>query len=198
MTVAIVQKETDTLKGFRPWLYKTAYGLLSPGSPEIDDLVQEGYIAMWRAMDTFKADSGALTSWLTSKAKYRMLEVVHRRNWTGQPPRLHGSTPAKPPNMLSLDADRGDGVTLADILPADEEVMDAVLVAYHHGEIHKAISMLTPRQRKYVFARFWYRMTTAEMKNEIFGYDPSALWNSSRNGAKHKLAGKLSSQKEMG
>ena len=60
-----------------------------------------------------------------------------------------------------------------------------------HGEIYDAIASLTPAQRKYVYARFWHGMTTAEMKAEVFGYDPSALWNSAKNGAKRKLAEQL-------
>ena len=181
----------DTLTGYKPWLYKTAQGLLSPQSQEVDDLVQEGYIAMWRAMKTFDPGNGALPAWLTSKARWRMTEVVTKGNWSGQPSRQHGRNSAATPAALSLDADRGDGIALADLLPGEEAITDSVLTAYHHGEIYDAIASLTPAQRKYVYARFWHGMTTAEMKAEVFGYDPSALWNSAKNGAKRKLAEQL-------
>jgi hypothetical protein len=125
-----------------------------------------------------------------------MLEVVQKKNWSGQPSRRDGRNPVVSPVMLSLDVTRGDGITLADVLPDETDVLDSVLLAYHHGQIYRAISELTPAQRQYVAARFWQGMTTREMKDEIFGYDPSALWNSPRNGAKIKLASKLNSQKE--
>jgi RNA polymerase sigma factor (sigma-70 family) len=179
----------DVLTGFRPWLYKTAQQLLSPSSPDIEDLVQEGCIAMWQALKTHKESSGPLTAWLTLKARYRMLEVVTKKNWSGQPSRQHGRNPVQDLVPLSLDADHG-GVTLADLLPA-QEVIEDILDAYHHGQIYQAVSSLSPAQREYVYARFWKCMTTAEMKAEIFGYDPSALWNSPKNGAKRKLADAL-------
>jgi RNA polymerase sigma factor (sigma-70 family) len=178
------------LAEYKPWLYRQAQTLLSPSSPDLDDLVQEGYISMWKALETYKPESGALPSWLTSKARFRMLEVVQRRNWSGQPSRRDGRNAVAVPKTLSLDAEMGDGITLADILPGND-TMDSVLEAYHHGEIYDAISSLTPAQKQYVFARFWQGMTSGEMKAEVFGYDPSALWNSPRNGAKLKLAGKL-------
>jgi len=187
---------SDTLLCYKPWLYKTATGLLNPQSPDLDDLVQEGYVAMWRALGTYKPSSGALPAWLTSKARWRMVEVVQKGNFTGLPSRQHGRNAVTTQTVLSLDADRGNGITLADLLPA-EDVLDAVLSAYHHGEIHSAIAELTPAQRKYVYARFWCGMTSREMKEEIFGYDPSGLWNSPKNGAKHKLTGTLSSMKGM-
>ena len=176
----------NIIAGFRPWLYKTAQQLLPPSSPEIEDLVQEGYIAMWKALGTYKEESGALTAWLTVKARYRMLEVVTKGNWSGQPSRQHGRNPVQDLVPLSLDRDY-DGVSLADLLAGDD-MMDSLLDAYHHGEIRAAISQLTPAQQKYVYARFWGGLTTAEMKDEIFGYDPSGLWNSKKNGAKQKLA----------
>lgn len=182
----------DTLIKYKPFLYKQAQLLLSPGHPEVDDLVQEGYIAMWHALDTYDPSSGALPAWLTSKARWRMLEVVQKRSWSGQPSRRDGrNAVAVAAKVLSLDVSRGDGVSLADVLPGDEGVMEDVLAAYHHGEIYQAISELTPSQRKYVHARFWQGMTTNEMKAEIFGYDPSGLWNSAKNGARQKLADRL-------
>jgi RNA polymerase sigma factor (sigma-70 family) len=181
----------DTIAAYRPWLYKTATGLLNPQHPELEDLVQEGRIAMWQALGTHDPDKGALPAWLTARARWRMTEAVTQRNWSGKPARRDGRHPVAFPAVLSLDASRGDGITLADLLPDDGDVLESVLNAYHHGEIYDAICSLAPKQREYVYARFWKQLTTSEMKAEIFGYDPSALWNSPKNGAKKKLAEKL-------
>lgn len=177
---------TEILRGFRPWLYKTAQQLLSPSSPEIEDLVQEGYIAMWKALKTHKEEAGPLTAWLTTKARWRMLEVVKEKNWSGMPSRRHGRNPVQDVVPLSLDKDY-DGATLADLL-LTPDIAESVMNAYHHGEIHEAIAELSPAQRKYVYARFWCGMTWGEMKTEVFGYDPSPLWTSKKNGARDKLA----------
>jgi RNA polymerase sigma factor (sigma-70 family) len=181
---------SDALGDYRTWLYRAATGILGPGSDFLDDLAQEGYIAMWRAAGTHDPRQGALPAWLTLKARYRMIEVAGRRNWTGRPARRDGRSKISDGTPVSLDAEYGNGVTLAELV-AWPELIDRVELAYHHGEILRAISRLSPQQRKYVLARFWYRMSHSEMAKEIFGYDPSALWTSPRNGARQKLAAAL-------
>ena len=52
-------------------------------------------------------------------------------------------------------------------------------LAYHHGEIAQALDGLTPREREYVFLRFWCGWKLPQMR-EHFGYEPSALWRKAR------------------
>lgn len=74
---------TAALPDYRRWLHHVANEMLPPTSAEHDDLVQEGYIAMWRALDSFDESKGALPSWLTRAARYRMLDVRRGRALTG-------------------------------------------------------------------------------------------------------------------
>jgi DNA-directed RNA polymerase specialized sigma24 family protein len=74
------------LDDYHNWLYKTAADLL-PGAvhdPDIDDLVQEGRIAMWKAYEKYDDCKGTLAPWLTNAARMRMKDVAwgHGR-WTG-------------------------------------------------------------------------------------------------------------------
>lgn len=152
---------------------------------------------MWLALDSYNPDKGSLTHWLTSKARYRMLEIASGKKWTGQPPRLHGRNSVSEPAMLSLDAEYGEGVTLAE-LAAAPDMLDSAELAYHHAEIDVARARLTPAQQLYVQARFWQDMTGTEMiEADVFSYDPSALWNSAKNGAKHKLRAELAHLSEV-
>lgn len=185
------------LGDYRSWLLTQAERILgSHGHPDRDDLVQEGYIAMWRALDSYDETKGALAGWLTYRARLRMLECVGRGQWTGKPAkhdgrhkveREEGSQNVTRRVVLSLDAPRGDGSTLADLLDGIG-YLEGTELAYHHGEIMAALAALTPAQRKYVEARFWHGMSESEIKAEVFGYDAGSLWRSQKNGARLKLA----------
>lgn len=179
----------DILKPYRGWLYARAITLLYPTHEDLDDLVQEGWIAMWQALSVYDPERGALPSWLTTHAKYRMLDVVKDWSWTGKLPVRDGRNPVRRPELLSLDDERVSGDTVPD--PEAEDLMDSVELAYHYGEIGRALDELTPRQRQYVVARFWAGMTGREMAEELFGYDAQGLWSSAKNGARLKLVRKL-------
>lgn len=180
----------ETIASYHNWLYKIATQLISASSPHLDDLVQEGRLAMWLAMESYTPSKGSLPAWLTRKARYRMLDVARKSLWTNQPP-------------VSLDevvTTRGKDteVTLADTIPDKSEPYEKAEMAYYRAEIAAARRSLTPAQQIYVAARFYDQLTQAEMvRDGIFDYDPSALWNRKNTGAKHRLARKLAHLKGM-
>ena len=197
MTTPVIDPET-TIANYNGWLYQTASHMLDAASPNLEDLVQEGRVAMWLALASFDPGKGSLPSWLTRKAKFRMLEVVSGRRWTGQPKRLHGSQKIEVPFTVSLDAERGEGITLKDSLGREPEEITRAEMAYHSAEIQAAIDALSPAQRKYVLARFRDGLTGTEMQEDgVFGYDPSALWTSRKNGAREKLREALAHLADM-
>jgi RNA polymerase sigma factor (sigma-70 family) len=162
--------DEETLREYIGWLRKTAGNMIGFGDPGLDDLVQEGYIAMWRALKNFDRSKGSLPSWLTAKAHWRMLEVVQRTKRTIE---------------VTLDEAPEDQLAAPDLL-------DAIDIAYHDGEIAQAVSELTTQQRRYVIARFWLGLSGKEMVElGVFSYDPSALWTSRKNGARWKLQNSL-------
>jgi RNA polymerase sigma factor (sigma-70 family) len=180
---------------YRSWLLTVAGRMLGDhGHPDRDDLVQEGYIAMWRALDTYDEEKGSLAGWLTYRARMRMLECVYQKQWTGKPPLRDGRHKVETRRVDSLDRellvggnDQAQRGTLADLIAGVSHLEGAEL-AYHHGEILAALAALTPAQRRYVEARFWHGMTESEIKAEVFGYDAGSLWRSQKNGARLKLA----------
>jgi len=193
------QTDDEIINGYHSWLFKTASGMTSNPS-DVEDLVQEGRVAMWLALDSYDATKGSLPSWLTRKAKFRMIEVVTDGPLTGQPSRRHGRNPATEMkrDTLSLDLPRGDGVNLADLISRDVDQFDSAELAYHQEEITAAIMALPDAQRKYVTARFYEAMTGREMiEAGLFSYDPSALWTSAKNGARKKLAESLAHLEDM-
>jgi RNA polymerase sigma factor (sigma-70 family) len=156
--------DDDILRDYLPWLRVVAGNLIGFENPDVQDLVQEGYIAMWKAIKSFTPDKGKLDWWLKFKAANRMKTLAIRR-----------PLPDDELQDWSLDI-------------AAPDLLDQIDIAYHHGEIAAAIDRLTPQQKRYVIARFWLGLSGNEMQQlGVFTYDPSALWNSKRNGARWKL-----------
>jgi RNA polymerase sigma factor (sigma-70 family) len=168
--------DDDILRDYLPWLRTVASNMLSPGHEGVQDLVQEGYIAMWKAIRTYVPGKGQLDYWLKFKASHRMKTLAIR----------------KPEALPSLDVPQNEeGGTLADLIEGPD-LLSQIDIAYHHGEIAAAIDRLTPQQKRYVIARFWLGLSGNEMRElGVFAYDPSALWNSQRNGARRKLQKEL-------
>lgn len=138
-------EESEILDSYTKWLHHTANRLL-PQSREYlhDDVVQEGRVAMWRALYTHDASKGSLPSWLTGAAVLRMRDVAlgHGKEFGHAP--LRGSREV-------------ESVAVEDIttLLHGSVSLEGVELAYHHGEIMEALSRLSPSQREYVFLRFW-------------------------------------------
>ena len=160
--------DDELLKDYLPWLRKVAGSMIGFGDPWVDDLVQEGYIAMWRAIRSYNPAKGVLDYWLKFNGSNRIRLLVGRRR-----------LPDEELPDWSLDI-------------AAPDLLEQMEIAYHHGEIAQAIDNLSPQQKKYVIARFWLGLTGNEMVAlGVFTYDPSALWNSKRNGARWKLEKEL-------
>jgi DNA-directed RNA polymerase specialized sigma24 family protein len=93
---------------YHTWLYKTAADLLRGGyyDPDIDDVVQEGRIAMWKAYDAYDDCKGTLAPWLTNAARMRMKDVTtgHGR-WTGHTGRRGWTDAMSPKVQRALELD---------------------------------------------------------------------------------------------
>lgn len=135
--------DASVLEDYHRWLHATA-NRISDSHGDHDDLVQEGRIAMWRALETYDESLGSLPSWLTRAALQRMRDVAWGH---GQP--------------FGHEAVRGqkaveEGPSL-DAMTEDERelVMGRVEQAYHDGELLAVLRTLSAPQQEYVFLRFW-------------------------------------------
>lgn len=171
--------EATILDNYRAWLRKIASQLIA--DPHLQqDLAQEGWVAMWRAFQDYDESKGALPSWLTTKALWRMRDCARDRAWLGRPPRHMGRS-----NVRDAVEYASSDTPMWELLEA-VDVVDAVCLAYHRGEIMTAIAALSPAQRRYVYLRFWKGYQKPELV-QAFGYEPHALWHRAPTGAKHKL-----------
>lgn len=127
---------------------------------------------MWRALKKYDPEKGALATWLTNAARMRMLDVLRRDTWTGTDSRRgHVRSGHEPP------VDTHDDHWIERLIA--ESNLDGVELAYHEGEIMRAINALTPTQQRYVIDRFWGDKAPGDL--------PRGIWQN----AKPKLAAAL-------
>lgn len=187
-------EESTILASYERWLHKVANSYLPAYDARHDDLVQEGRIAMWRALATHEPVKGALPSWLTKAATVRMKEMAFGR---GQPTGREATRGVRAVEEVALEpiVDSYGGVDETPFLRID--AMDSVELAYHEGEIHRALDALSPSQREYVFLRFWGGLDPSsrvpEMRALVKEYPVLSkrfLWSGSskQRGAKQRLA----------
>lgn len=162
-----------------------------------EDVVQEGRIQLWtvyrESQDTEKA---------MSHASMRMKEVAYGVSvrMTGEAPRARYTAPQQHTSLDRKVSEEGD-ITLGDLL-AGKDYLEDVELSYHYGEIQKAFDALTPKQKKYVYARFWCGIDMpagsrndgikqAKEQNPILTRDVLWTGNKTSQGAKKILAEKL-------
>lgn len=158
-----------------------------------DDLVQEGYIAMWRAVESFNPDAGPADYWLKSSASRRMLTVVCRNHYTGQTRRENGGHGGSQPQHRVLSFDElattigleVDAFEVEDVLAA--RALDDVELSYHHGEIARALGQLTIRERAYVVRRFYFGWIGPQL-DLYFDTHAANIWKTARPKLAKQLA----------
>jgi RNA polymerase sigma factor (sigma-70 family) len=175
----------EILQDYKAWLHKVAMDLTA----DIDhqkDVIQVGRIAMWRALERYDASKGALPSFLTSAARYAMIEEAYGRG-------------------KGRDRDRTKQLKLSPVAPDSPfwemsvaGLLSEMEMAYHRGEVAKAINQLSPEQREYVYRRFWKDEPEPEIREALGRQSPvHYLWTDKRSGARKQLAESLSHLKEI-
>lgn len=188
--------DSAIIAAYERWLHKVANDYLMPWDERHDDLVQEGRIAMWRALAKYDPAAGSLPSWLTTAAKMRMKTLAFGK---GQPTGHEAVRGVRDVDVAaSLDAlieeDGAEG-----LLEAADALVE-VEMAYHAGEIAEALNSLSPAQKRYVLARFWCGLdptSRAPAMRDLITLVPEVskrhLWSGSARqvGARDRLAERL-------
>lgn len=163
------------LANFEEWVVRRAAWMTADRELR-KDLEQVGRIAIWEACQSFNEMSGSLPSWVTFKARNAMRDHFSTPKW-GRVATNEWAFDLFDADWHNLLMDRGASRDMPDM-------------AYHQREIVAAINSLSPRQREYVYLRFFCDYKAPELRQH-FGYDPQGLWSSPKNGAKNKLRPQL-------
>lgn len=156
--------ESELVANYRKWSHAVAGTMVNASSSLYDDLVQESMIEVWKI--GLKKPEGVSATYVTKSARYRMLQVV-----TGKPMTGGDSTPGPKsrPKELILDwqdvAGHEEDWGLEGLLAASD-VLSAVDLAYHQGQILQCLNSLPEQDRRYVYQRFWEGKTDTEIAAE--------------------------------
>ena len=126
----------------------------SSGGVELDDLKQSAFIGLLKAVQTWKPESGAFSTWYTIQLKAVFVEAYGMRTKrTREDPlnkyHLSLDTP--------LDENEDGSFTIADVLPdeAAEEAFEDVEQRDFQQAVQAALAQLTDAQRDAIISEFW-------------------------------------------
>lgn len=183
----LTKTNDEILAGYRLWLLKVAREYTDPSN--VNDLAQEGHIAMWKALSTFDESKGVkLSTHLMNKARWRMAEVAQRGTWTGKPSAAGKKYSAGTSKNKGAEECVDFGMSDFDFEGVSRDEAERVMIAYHHGEIMDALSTLKPDVRKKIVDWFWRGIV--DSKNRSW-------WDGKGYGAREKLRDQLSHMKEL-
>lgn len=136
---------------------------------DVEDLYQEGSIALVSAYDSFDPSRGWLfSSWSMRLAAKRMISWGKNRvPMIGMKSRSATDWQDRRFKVMSLDTliDGPSGTLLpvCEIIPEDTDGNEAVLTACDHAELRRALLSLPARHQRILQYRYWHDLTLAEI-----------------------------------
>ena len=126
----------------------------SSGGVELDDLEQSAFIGLLKAVQTWKPESGAFSTWYTIQLRAVFVEAYGMRTKrTREDPlnKFHLSLDTP------LDENEDGSFTIADVLPdeAAEEAFEDIEQRDFRQAVQAALAQLTDAQRDAIISEFW-------------------------------------------
>lgn len=184
-------EERELLLHYRPRLRRMAAGMTLQFPDRAEDLAQEAWIALWQATRTYDGRGGVtLDYWLMRNAHDRMRVMI--RHWTAQCRDARRTELAGDPwaKIEAFSDDHTNDFTgVASDVVWVELITDLTGIenAYHYGEIAHAMAELTPRQREYIYFRYFCGFDTSELTAH-FGYPPKTIGQQARKNLAKSLS----------
>lgn len=124
------------------------------GGVELDDLEQSAFIGLLKAVQTWKPESGAFSTWYTIQLRAVFVEAYGMRmKRTREDPlnKFHLSLDTP------LDENEDGSFTIADVLPdeAAEEAFEDIEQRDFRQAVQAALAQLTDAQRDAIISEFW-------------------------------------------
>lgn len=170
----------------RAWLMATARGLWQANSRiGAEDLAQEGWIAMWAAQSKLDGGKGNGMAYLRQCARRRMVDVLRSARYYTKAGRKPINLELPVPTIDDGDSEDG-AVKIWDELAIGDNI-DALVLAYHEGEIWRAIGELPSVQRDYVVLRFYRGFNDLEARTAVGKPNSNGLWSTVKATLHEKL-----------
>lgn len=157
----------EQVEGLCCWKAKQAIAALqlrgNPCGVEFDDLYQTGYLAMVAAVESYRLESGAFSTWFIFHLKTAFAEATGYRTKCGRCEPLNTATSLDRP----IQPDEPDGGSLAEFVSDGNAAaaMDGVEESVYYKQLHEAmeaaIGELPPDNALALRLRYWGNMTLA-------------------------------------
>lgn len=164
-------EERELLLSYRPWLRTVAAGFPETHPSRVEDLAQEGWVAIWRAISKDKGGRPA-APFLKQCAINRMRDVFSE--WTAQRRNVYST------HVVDMYLNSADVWAMLSTDLGEAEW------AYHHGEIMAVINRLPAAQKQYVIRRFWHGWTPKTLG--IYFDSPYRTWQVAKENLAKELA----------
>lgn len=147
----------------------------NPCGVEMDDLMQSGYLALVKAVDTYKPTAGSFSTWLVYHLKNTFAELTGYRTKTGRNEPLN--------NSFSLDKtvdDETDGTPFGEFVsdPKAAATMQGIEDKLWREQLHEAmeaaLSVLPEQSAEVLRLRHYQGLTLADV-GEIRGTSPERI-----------------------
>ena len=143
----------------------------SPCGVELDDLIQSGYLALVKAVETYTPDDGAFSTWLIYHLKTVFAEATGYRTKKGRLAPLN--------NALSMDkplTDEADSSTFGEFIPdlKAAATMEAIEEQEYQKQLHDALELalgVVPEECSEVLRLRYYQDMPTNDCGEVLGID---------------------------
>jgi len=188
----------EQVEGLVKWKAKRIMTVLqgvSGRGVEFDDLYQSGYLAMVAAVETYKAESGSFSNWLSFYLKTTFAEVTGYRTVKDKMEPLNNAT-----SLDKMVGGEEDGTSLGDIVPDPyaAATMDAVEEKLWREQLHEALESVLgeiPTEESNVLRRRYYERQTLAGAAQDLGTTSEEIRKLEGNGIKalrhHRLAKRI-------
>ncbi len=139
----------------------------NPCGVEFDDLMQSGFLAMVRAVETYRADAGAFSTWLVFYLQREFAEATGYRTHRSQQEPLN--------NAHSLDkpvGDESDGATLLELVPDPAATMEPIEDKLWRQQLHDTMESVLdslPQEWSHILRERYYSGETLRAVVEKLG-----------------------------
>jgi RNA polymerase sigma factor (sigma-70 family) len=138
----------SAITGHTPLVHSLARRLVQPGSADWDDVISDGMLALWQALQSYDPDRWALDRYLAVRIRHRLIDGLRQRTGRGERPTVISlsETPGCQGNLSALDSRPGDWHPTQERDPRDPaSPIDAAHSQLHAEALIRQLAQVDPR-----------------------------------------------------
>lgn len=139
----------SAITGHTPLVHSLARRLVQPGSADWDDVISDGMLALWQALQSYDPDRWALDRYLAVRIRHRLIDGLRQRTGRGERPTvisLSETSGGALGGLPRIDNRGGDWQPRRDRDPSDSaSPIDAAHSQLHTEALIRQLAQVDPR-----------------------------------------------------